>query len=471
MSASKITRERLGNKGFHLHLLSERGYPVPPFAVLDGPAIRAGVDRASIAALLDRLRGEAATRMAVEPEAVAFAVRSSPPVSMPGMMDTLLGLGVGETAVPALTARLGSAELARTLLRIGERDLRTHLGERVPEEPVDQVHAAVAAVRDSWNNERARDYRRDQGISDGLAPAVVVQAMVFGLGERSGSGVVFSHDPLTGARGMHGEYLSASTGAALVAGQVTPEGLARLARESPAAHAELDRFVGELFAWQRVLIEVEFVVERGRLWLVQLRAATASEAVRTVVTIDAWRSGLLDRATALVRLSPRALCAEDRQEAAAGHGRLLATGIGAAGGVATGRVVRTVEEALAHAGEPVVLLRPTTEPEDFLGMTQSAGIITLAGGFGSHAAVVARELGRPAVVGARFTDPDWPDAPHAAATVTVCGTTGRVWEGRVPAVSRPAVDWPADLLGDAPPDGERPARLRELLAANEKGRR
>ncbi|MFF0494495.1 PEP/pyruvate-binding domain-containing protein [Nocardia sp. NPDC004068] len=462
MSAPEISRERLGNKGFHLWELRERGYPVPPFEVVDGPAVRAGIDRAAVARLLDRLRARASEWMGVDPESVAFAVRSSPPVSMPGMMDTLLGLGVDESAVPALADRLGGAELAHDLLAIGERDLRTHLGSAVPTAAIDRVHAAVAAVRDSWHNDRAREYRRAHGISEELAPAVVVQAMAFGLGARSGSGVVFSHDPLTGERGLHGEYLAASTGAALVGGQATPDGLAGLARECPDAYAELARVVDELFAWQRVLIEVEFVVERGRLWLVQLRAATASAAVHTTITIEAWRAGLLDRATALARLSPEALGTQTRREAAPGHGTLLATGIGAASGVATGTVVRTVAEVLDRIGEPTVLLRPTTEPEDFLGMAQSAGIITLEGGFGSHAAVVARELGRPAVVGARFADPDW---QSESATVTVCGTTGKVWAGTVPAVSRPAVDWPEDLLGPAPADGDRLTRLRAVLAA------
>ncbi|KZM69037.1 PEP/pyruvate-binding domain-containing protein [Nocardia terpenica] len=455
-------REQLGNKGFHLDLLRGRGYPVPSFRVVTADEVRAGVNPTGVQRLLDELRAEAAERMGLPPSAVAFAVRSSPPVSMPGMMDTLLAVGLTDDSVPALATHLGSAELARNMVEIGRVDLRTHLGV-VPESPVAQVCSAITAVRDSWHNERAREYRRAHDISERLSPAVVVQAMAFGTGDRSGSGVVFSHDPRTGRRGLHGEYVAASTGAALVAGQVTPDGLARLKHDCPQAYTLLDRFVAELFAWRQVMIEVEFVVERGRLWLVQMRAATASPAAHNAVTVDAWRTGIVDRNTALTRLSLDALCAAPEPRAAEGHARLLATGIAAAGGVATGRIVRAAEEVLAHAGEPVVLLRPTTEPEDFVGMANSAGIVTLEGGFGSHAAVVARELGRPAVVGARFTDPHWLENPTTA-TITVCGTTGRVWEGTVPTVTPPP-EWPTDLLGTIPADTDRRTYLETLTTS------
>ncbi|MBF6452145.1 PEP/pyruvate-binding domain-containing protein [Nocardia cyriacigeorgica] len=459
---SQRDRKSLGNKGFHLVELAGRGYPVPPFDVLTAEHVAAGVARDEVAELLGELRTRAHSLMGAD-RPVGFAVRSSPPVSMPGMMDTILAVGLGEHDLPALSVLLAGDEPAAALVAEGRRALRAQVGSDPGVDPVGQVLAAVEAVRASWDNERARQYRRAHDIGEDNGPAVVVQVMAFGSGALSGSGVAFSHDPRTGRPGLSGEYLPASTGEALVAGQVTPEPLDRLAAQCPSAYAQLDAVVRELFRWHKHLVEVEFVVETGTLWLVQLRAATASPAAHTHVAIDAWRSGVLDRDTALTRLSAEALGADSTARAAEGHAALLATGVPASPGVAVGRVVCASEQVLAHPDEPVVLLRPRTEPEDFVGMVNAAGIVTMEGGFGSHAAVVARELGVPAVVGVGDGSQSVVGlAPDT--TVTVCGTTGRIWAGEVPVESGTAVPWPADLLGPEPAGSDRQHQVRTLLA-------
>ncbi|WP_051178181.1 PEP/pyruvate-binding domain-containing protein [Nocardia concava] len=487
----EISRARFGGKGFFLTKLREMHYAVPPFRVLEGAALRrGGISESELDGLLTLLRAEAAAIMDVDPGSVAFAVRSSAPVSMPGMMDTMLGVGLSPADLPALTRRLGGVDAAWGMLCIGAEGLCRHVagitveqtrppgpvayhrllaaferatGTDFPDTPAAQAKRAVDAVAASWNNRRAREYRAVHGISEDDRPSVVIQAMAYGTaGARSGSGVVFSHDPLTGVRGLHGEFLGGRTGESLVAGTVTPAAVAELARTVPTAHAELAAYTDELFGWLSVMVEVEFVVEHGTLWLVQVRPAIARDRVHNTVAVDAWRAGILDRAEALRRLRLDALFAEAPPCAEPGRATLLADGIAASSGVAVGRLVRDSQSALM-ATEPVVLLRPRTEPEDFAGMVAAVAVVTLEGGAGSHAAVVARELGRPAVVGAAFGDPAWPGR-SGAALVTVCGTTGRVWLGAVPIAEGAVTGWPGDLIG-IPEDTTVFASLEDFMEA------
>ncbi|WP_327144296.1 PEP/pyruvate-binding domain-containing protein [Nocardia sp. NBC_01327] len=486
------SRARFGGKGFFLTKLRDMHYAVPPFRILESAVLdRHDIPEREVEELLAALRAEAAEVMGVDPASVAFAVRSSAPVSMPGMMDTLLGVGISPADVPALAERLGGAGTAWDMVITGARGLCRHIagietdeaeqatfdtyarlvaafegatGREFPGTPVAQVKLAVDAVAASWNNQRAREYRAVHGISEQDRPSVVIQAMAYGTaGSSSGSGVVFSHDPLTGVRGLHGEFLGERTGESLVAGTATPAAVQQLAAAVPTAHAELTAYTDELFSWLSVMVEVEFVVEHGTLWLVQVRPAIAADQVHNTVAVDAWRAGILDRAEALRRLRLDALFAEAPPCAVAGHAPLLATGIAASTGVATGRLVRDSAAALDGGPEATVLLRPRTEPEDFMGMVHAVAVVTLEGGSGSHAAVVARELGRPAVVGAVFTDPDWL-ARAGAATVTVCGTTGRVWLGAVPLAEGGMAGWPGDLIG-APEDTEVLGSAEDLFGA------
>ncbi|WP_281202165.1 PEP/pyruvate-binding domain-containing protein, partial [Nocardia jejuensis] len=325
------SRARFGGKGFFLAKLREMHYAVPPFHVLEGTVLRrTEISEPEIETLLAHLRREAAEVMGVEPGSVAFAVRSSAPVSMPGMMDTILGVGLSPSDLPALAERLGGPDAAWDMLITGAEGMCRHIaglpapepepatpaayerlvaafekatGTDFPRTPAAQVKRAVDAVAASWNNSRAREYRAVHGISEHDCPSVVIQAMAYGTaGSGSGSGVVFSHDPLTGVRGLHGEFLGGRTGESLVAGTATPTVVEELAIIAPTAHAELAAYTDELFSWLSVLVEVEFVVEHGSLWLVQVRPAIAADRVHNTITVDAWRAGILDRGDALERL-------------------------------------------------------------------------------------------------------------------------------------------------------------------------
>lgn len=463
-------RARYGGKGMYLRYLRREGVAVPPFTVLTASDLAVEPpDRGEIAAILVRLRDEAVSSMGVSAHSVTFAVRSSSSVSMPGMMDTVLGMGMSPERIGAVGSRIGSVSAAESFLCSSARSLcvrlagaeessvvgldyselvrlfETRAGMPFPSEPEEQVERAVGLVRASWNNQRARDYRSANAIPDSAFPAVVIQAMAYGTGpEMSVSGVVFSHDPLTGACGLHGEYIPASTGEDLVGGTKTPESIETLRGSMPSSFENLSRIVMTLFENLTVVVEVEFVVERGQLWIVQVRPAVVDDAVRNRVTVDSWRTGTLDRRTALGRIALDELFMTSAPHAAPG-GHLLAVGVPASTGVATGVLVTQPHEVLERLDECPILLRPTTEPDDFVGMLHSAAIVTLEGGSGSHAAVVARELGKPAVVGARFIDDDWL-RNTSDRCVTVCGTTGRVWEGAAERIDGCEVDFPYDLL-------------------------
>ncbi|WFB10762.1 AMP-binding protein [Streptomyces sp. LX-29] len=497
--SAEESRALLGGKGHHLTLMRRLGLPVPPFAVLDSAELAARpVDAERIRELLGPLAEAAADTMAPRESAVGLAVRSSPPRSMPGMMDTLLGIGLSPSDVEPLARRLGDRAAAWEVLLTQARHLCRHVGgadparlaaaegdptggltgdptggpaERYdrlrrlyaeltgadyPVDPVDQVRVAVEAVRASWNSERARQYRQAHGIPERPGPAVVVQALAYGMaGGASGSGVVFSHNPINGDEGLFGEYLTGSTGEDLVSGTRTPQAVAALEAQDPRAHRLLTELVARLHHELGAMADVEFVVERGRLWLVQVRPAAAAPHVLNRVAQRMWRDGRLTARQALARLDADALFASPPARVAGEPPGLLAVGLPACAGVAHGPLVTGVEEVFRHPPGTAVLLRPTTEPADFPAMTQAAAVLTLEGGGTSHAAVVARELDLPTVVGAQLLDPDLAARLRAAETegeplpeVTVCGTTGRVWLGRVPpAPGDPDLGRAAELPG------------------------
>ena len=512
-AAAEDRRELLGGKGHHLAVMADLGLPVPPFQVLTSREIAEGVPPERVAGALDRLAETARAGACGTP--LGLAVRSSPPRSMPGMMDTLLGMGLTPDDVGPLAARLGDAGAAWELLLTQARQLCRHVGgadaDRLaaveaeadaevdaqvdveadaeaaglarhearyrrlcrlyteltdrpyPRDAVAQVRVAAEAVRASWDAPRAREYRRVHDLPGTPGPAVVVQALVYGTAQGvSGSGVVFSHNPVNGDEGLFGEYLPGSTGEDLVAGVRTPRPVAALREQDAAVHEELARLVDRLHRELRAMVEVEFVVERGTLWLVQVRPAVAAPHVGNQVTLSMARQGLLDPAAALARLDVDALFTPPPAAVREPGEPPLAVGLPACAGVAHGPVVTSVEEVLRHPPGEVVLLRPRTEPADFAGIAQAAAVVTLEGGGTSHAAVVARELNVPTVVGARLADPELAaalrdgDGPAGGAPsigeVTVCGTTGRVWRGHHPAAAPPAAEGADALLRACPPD-------------------
>ncbi|MEC4015025.1 AMP-binding protein [Streptomyces sp. H27-D2] len=484
------SRARLGGKGFHLTLMRQEGLPVPPFAVFDADELAAGpVGADRIRTVLAELADAAADTMGPRACAVGLAVRSSPPSSMPGMMDTLLGIGLSPADIGPLTQRLGDPAAAWEMLLTQARHLCRYVGgadaarlrgaeggpaeeprlrfDRLralygdltggvyPADPIDQVRNAVEAVRASWQSDRAREYRRANGIPEEPGPAVVVQAMAYGMaGSVSGSGVVFSHNPINGDAGLFGEYVAGSTGEDLVSGTRTPQAISALWAQDGAVHAELAERVAHLHRRLKAMVDVEFVVENGKLWLVQVRPAAAAPHVLNQVAQGAWRDGQLTAEQTLRRMDLDALFTPLPTSVAGDHPRLLAVGLPACAGVARGPVVTSTEEILSHPAGEAVLLRPTTEPSDFAAMVHAAAVVTLEGGGTSHAAVVARELNVPTVVGAHIVDADFAARVRARESadggplpeVTVCGTTGRVWVGEIPAADRSHPDRPEELL-------------------------
>ena len=435
-------------------------------------------------------------RLGALAEPLLVSVRSGAPASMPGMMDTVLDLGLTEAAVPGLArlvdedfawdvyARLlhGFAHIVRG---IPEEALATALGvpaardraaalkaaiaatgHPFPDDPLEQLWEAVEAVWQSWDNDRARRYRKFRGIPDDLGTAVTVQAMVFGnLDAASGTGVVFTRDPATGEPGAYGDFLARAQGEDVVAGGHVTEPLAAMAGRLPGAWAALGPALAALERSYRDMCDVEFTVERGRLWILQARAGQRSGAAAVRIAVDLVDEGLISAEEAIERvplsalevLQARVFAADGEVAGGAGGGGSghgaggaptpvrLGIGIGASPGAAVGAVVFDSLRAqeLAAAGESVILVRPHTSPDDIGGMIAARAIVTAAGGRASHAAVVARGIGRPAVCSlpGLVLDP----SGHAArvgstrleegAVVSVDGSTGVVVLGALPLVA------------------------------------
>jgi pyruvate, orthophosphate dikinase len=324
----------------------------------------------------------------------------------------------------------------------------------VPTDPREQLRQAVEAVFRSWNSPRAQAYRAHEGIDGAVGTAVNVQAMVFGnRGPDSGTGVVFTRDPATGAPGPYGDYLPRAQGEDVVAGTATTLPVARLADHDPRAYAELIETLRTLEVHYRDVCDVEFTVEEGRLWLLQTRIGKrgAVAAVRVAVDlVDDPDVALtvreaLDRVPASVRAKARAeILARTAQHD--GAAPLLAAGLGASPGRACGRMVLTAEEA-ADAEDDVILVRQETSPEDVAGMAASVGVLTTRGGLVSHAAVVARGWGIPAVVGAdqlvvddtALRTADGREV-RAGEIITIDGSTGCIWLGEVSGAASVEVD-------------------------------
>ena len=377
------------------------------------------------------LEAETGRRFGVPERPLLLAVRSGAAVSMPGMLDTVLNLGMSEEIEAALARESGDTAFARDthrrfhemysriVLKAGIDGLppegsvetwRAAVAEAgaagsVPADPRDQLLGAVRAVFDSWNGRRARRYRRHHGLPDDAGTAVTIQAMVFGnLGENSGTGVLFSRNPLSGAPEPYGEYLARAQGEDVVSGQRTPQGLDALASSLPDAHDALIDAARKLETLNRDVQDIEFSVQEGALYLLQTRAAARAPAAALRIAVDLVNEGTISTDDALARVSAsqvRALLMPRLADGAAETAPLLAEGEGASPGVGIGAVVLDADtaEARGAAGEDVVLVRPTTSPEDVHGMVAARAVVTETGGATSHAAVVSRSLGVPCVVG------------------------------------------------------------------------
>lgn len=478
----------LGGKGAGLaEMTSVLGLPVPPGFTLGLPLCAAyrsggwpdGLDEA-LDARLAELEERIGRRVGDPADPLLLAVRSGAPRSMPGMLDTVLNLGLDDrttaglaevsgdpvfawesyrrflamfatTVLGADPALVGHAPAERTeaALRAEVRRLRAALddaGLAVPTDPRAQLRAAVEAVFRSWDSPRARAYREREGIPDDLGTAVNVQAMVFGNRDgSSGTGVVFTRDPSTGEDAPYGDFLLRAQGEDVVAGTARTTPIAEMAASLPGAHAELTGLLDRLERHYRDLCDVEFTVESGRLWVLQTRVGKrgAVAAVRAAVEMVDDPAIGLTRAEALARVPPGVRERARAEVLAAGRGGAVAaaaltTGLGASPGRVSGAVVLSADAA-ADADGDVVLVRPETSPEDVHGMSVAVGILTSTGGLVSHAAVVARGWGIPAVVGAQALHVG-PDEVRDARgrrlfgpgdVITVDGATGEVWLGDV----------------------------------------
>nr|WP_260870679.1 PEP/pyruvate-binding domain-containing protein [Gordonia paraffinivorans] len=460
--------------------------PVPPGFTVSVPVCRDYLRHGRPPALretLIRFAGELGDRMGRRlgdpKDPLLVAVRSGAPVSMPGMLDTVLNLGLNDETVDGLAAASGSTEFAwdsyrrfltmyavtvmgvdaETLggavpaltgdLQKHVRDLQTVIatlaGRPVPTDPYDQLTEAVEAVFRSWNSSRAQTYREREDIDPGLGTAVTVQAMVFGnRGPTSGTGVVFTRNPSTGADELYGDYLPMAQGEDVVAGTAKTLCITELGGLQPQVYEELQAMLRRLEVHFRDMCDVEFTVEDGRLWLLQTRVGKrgAQAAVRIAAdladdpAIRLTRDEVLSRVPVDVRERART---EALAVAAADIGAppVITKALGASPGRAVGRAVFSADEAL-EAEDAVILVRPETCPEDVAGMAASVGLLTTKGGLVSHAAVVARGWGIPAVVGAddlTFSRERLESASGATIrpgdVITIDGSTGCVWLGDV----------------------------------------
>ena len=538
--AHRLGRNHLGGKGANLCEMAAIGLPVPPGFVIPTPMCTRYYEAGSklpddlVAALPGALAHIEQTvasgaRFGDAGNPLLVSVRSGARVSMPGMMDTVLNLGLNDLTVAGLAARSGNPRFAWDSYRrfiqmygdvvlgldhylfedalelkkedrgvqldteLGAEDLQALVGEYLaivarehgtpfPQDPMVQLCGAIAAVFGSWHSERAIVYRRLNDIPEDWGTAVTVQAMVFGnMGDTSATGVAFTRDPAVGTREIFGEYLINAQGEDVVAGIRTPQYLTTAARMAagsrlpameeamPAVFAELAEMFALLERHYREMQDIEFTVQDGKLWLLQTRTGKRTAKAALKIACDMVDEGLIDDRTAVLRVDPAVLdqLLHPTLDPAADR-RVIATGLPASPGAASGAIVFDSETAdrRAATGEDVILVRIETSPEDISGMHAARGILTARGGMTSHAAVVARGMGRPCVSGAgtlqidmkarvlRVGGEEYPEG----AILTIDGGTGEVMAGRVPTVEPELSGDFARLMAWA--DGHRRLKVR-----------
>jgi pyruvate, orthophosphate dikinase len=500
---SKEQNYLLGGKGANLAEMTTLGLPVPPGFTITTDACKAymAADNVLPAGLLDEVAEHLATleqnmgkQLGDDSDPLLVSVRSGAPFSMPGMMDTVLNLGLNDVSVKGLAKQTANDRFAydsyrrfvqmfgKIVLDIpGERfeDALTALRARegvatdpeldadalaelvetfkgivreaanleFPQQPTEQLRFAIEAVFRSWNGRRARDYRRLEGIPDDLGTAVNVQTMVFGnKGDDSGTGVAFTRDPATGEHRPYGDFLPNAQGEDVVAGIRSTEPLDRMGAHFPAPHRELLDVMGRLEAHYHDMCDIEFTIEQGRLFLLQTRVGKRTAAAALRMAVEMEQEGLIDRRQAVLRVQPAQLdqLLHPQFDPQASY-TALTKGLNASPGAAVGRACFTPDDAQARAeaGEHVILVRPETSPDDLHGMIAAEGILTARGGLVSHAAVVARGMGKPAVCGASALDIRvdagevrvGDTVVRAGEVLSINGTTGEVVVGAVPVVT------------------------------------
>ncbi|PTM59465.1 pyruvate, phosphate dikinase [Desmospora activa] len=449
----------MGGKGANLAEMTRAGLPVPPGFTITTTACLQYYDaertltderKQEIARALSELEKHSGKKLGDPAAPLLVSVRSGAVVSMPGMMDTVLNLGLNDRTVAGLATLTGDARFAwdcyrRFIQMFGDvvleipsyrfervieqkkeargvaadpdltaddwmdviqsfkRVVTEETGESFPQDPVDQLYRAIVAVFDSWNNQRARIYRNIHRIADDLGTAVNVQMMVFGnMGEDSGTGVAFTRNPSTGEKELYGEYLINAQGEDVVAGIRTPEPIARLADRMPPIYDAFVQITRQLEAHYRDMQDIEFTVEQGKLYLLQTRSGKRTAHAAVKIAVDLVEEGVITKEEALMRVDPdqldqilhRRIDPEAKLD-------VLTKGLPASPGAASGQVVFEADtaERWAQTGKKVILVRPETTPEDIHGIVAAQGVLTTRGGMTSHAAVVARGMGKPCICG------------------------------------------------------------------------
>ncbi|MDX6231841.1 MAG: pyruvate, orthophosphate dikinase [Nocardioidaceae bacterium] len=442
----ELDKTLVGGKARSINHMRHIGLPVPPAFVLSTEfctEVTANDGRLTVtarAALHDGLRQLEETserRLGGVDRPLLVSVRSGGAQSMPGMMDTVLNLGMNDEVERRIATVTGDAAFAAdTHRRFREQYLKV-VGREASGDPWHDLEQAAEAVFASWNSPRAISYRKHHEISGEGGTAVTVQAMVFGNYDvDSGTGVLFSRNPLTGDREPFGEWLPGGQGEDVVSGRFDAQPLDTLLAQLPSVHGELLQAAATLERLGKDAQDIEFTVESGRLWLLQTRAAKRSPLAAVRIAVHLADDGVISRDEALSLVTKDQIAAASRPHIdpqARATATVLAQGEPACPGVAVGRVVTDCEQAedLVDEGVSVVLARPTTDPDDVSGMVVSAAIVTEVGGATSHAAVVSRELGTPCVVGCgQGTTETIKDR-----VVTVDGTSGEIFDGELPLVT------------------------------------
>ena len=487
-------RELLGGKGIGLAEMTQLGVPVPAGFTVTTDACRAymaaggavpdGLDR-EIEERMAALEERTGKRFGVEDSTLLVSVRSGAAISMPGMMDSILNLGLNDVAAEGLASSTGDARFAldsyRRLIQMygevvagvdGHRfeqaltdakvargvdkdvdlssdDLRELVetykgiyeestGVPFPQDPSEQLRRAYRAVFDSWNSPRAQVYRRTYDIPDDLGTAVNVVQMVFGnRGETSGTGVCFTRDPATGEKRLYGEFLSNAQGEDVVAGTRTPEPIDAMREKLPDAFEQLVETLERLEAHYRDLQDIEFTVEESQLYLLQTRTGKRTAAAALRVAVEMVEEGLISRDEAVARIDPGQLDQLLHPMIDPSAEIEVATrGLNASPGAASGAIVLDADtaEERGKAGEDVILVRWETTPDDIHGLIHASGVLTAHGGMTSHAAVVARGMGKPCVVGCEGLSIDYKAGTvrigeqelRAGDRITIDGGTGDV---------------------------------------------
>lgn len=413
------SKELLGGKGYNLWKMAQAGVNVPPAMVISTDVCREFMADPGKVAKWVREDAIPAIKMYLSTEMgylPLVSVRSGSKFSMPGMMDTILNVGLTVDNYDDWSSKLGPVCASSCAERLDSM-YSSVVGEVLPKEADDQLFGAIIAVFKSWNNDRAKLYRKMNGISDDLGTAVTVQAMVFGnYNNRSATGVLFTRDPSTGVNEVVGEYLIHAQGEDIVAGVRTPLPLSSLAEWDAAIANELMTVSNKLEIMNRDMQDIEFTVQDGKLYILQTRDAKRTAQATVAVAYDLWSAGMLSTDEMISRvkakdvlkatcpvISPSWLKANPPN----------AKGLAASPGVVTGKAVFSSAEAVEQAKfGPVVMITKETDPDDLAGMAAAVGLLTGRGGMTCHAAVVARGMNKPAVVGC--SDLNFSDLSDAA---------------------------------------------------------